>query len=146
MNNNSPPANVIDAIAIGIVQVLAPGFEALGLLIVATLIAGPALATMALLWLEQRVTAVATLKLANAAAAIVLTFASFYAFAWAATVLDGIVGPEVYQWTLPTAFMLAAAAIALQIRARKSLSTSRATGVICAILVPLALIAMDGLF
>ncbi|NOT39221.1 MAG: hypothetical protein HOP13_01880 [Alphaproteobacteria bacterium] len=147
MQSPSPPANIVDAIVIGLFQVFAPGFEALAHLIFATLIAGPALATMLLLWLDSRVTLLRTSKIANGIAAVILTFAGGYLFAgiwaWASTTFDAQ-GP-VYQRVLPVALALAAGAIVLQWRARISFNAARATGVSAAILTPLALIAIDAM-
>jgi hypothetical protein len=147
MQSPSPPANIIDAIAVGLAQVLAPGFEALAQLIIATLIAGPALATMLLLALEFRAPFLRTSKIAHGLAAVVLTFAGAYVFAWfwawLSTTLDAQ-GP-IYQRVLPVAFALAAAALVLQWRARATFSTARAIGVACAILTPLTLVAIDAL-
>lgn len=147
MQSPSPPANIVDAIAVGLAQVLAPGFEALAQLIIATLIAGPALATMLLLALERRVALLRTSKVANGLAAVVFTFVSGYLFAWCwawlSTTFDAQ-GP-VYQRVLPVAFALAAGAIVLQWRARATFSPARATGVAAAVLTPLTLTAIDAL-
>jgi len=148
MQSSSPPANVIDAIVIGLAQVLAPGFEALAQLIFATLIAGPALATMLLLRLEPRISAIRELKIANGLAAVVLTFLGGYVFAWTAAWLSGTLDTQAgfYQWVLPASLGLAAAALLLQWSARKSFTATRATGVACAILTPLTLVGLDAMF
>jgi hypothetical protein len=145
MQSPSPPANIVDAIVIGLMQVLAPGFEALAQLIFATLIAGPALATMLLLWLEPRVGVLRNSRPATGIAAVVLTFACAYAFAWIAAWLSTAfdIQGSIYQWVLPVALALAALALLLQWSAHATISTTRATGVACAILTPLTLIAID---
>ncbi len=147
MQSPSPPANIVDAIVIGLVQVLAPGFEALAQLIFATLIAGPALATMILLWLEGRVQLFRTTKAATGIAAVVLSLIGGYVFAWAAASLSEVFDAQdgIYQWVLPAALVLAVCALLLQWRAYATFSTTRAIGVACAVLTPLALIATDAL-
>jgi hypothetical protein len=147
MQSPSPPANIVDAIVIGLVQVLAPGFEALAQLIFATLIAGPALATMILLWLEGRVQLFRTTKAATGIAAVVLSLIGGYVFAWAAASLSEVFDAQdgIYQWVLPAALALAVFALLLQWRAYATFSTTRAIGVACAVLTPLALIATDAL-
>jgi hypothetical protein len=148
MQSPSPPANIIDAIVIGLVQVLAPGFEALAQLIFATLIAGPALATMLLLWFETRIQAIGKQKVANGVAAVLLTFLTGYAFAWTAASLSGALDAPsgFYQLVLPVALGLAGVALLLQWFARKSFSAVRATGVACAIFTPLTLVSLDAMF
>jgi hypothetical protein len=145
MQSPSPPANIVDAIVVGFVQVFAPGFEALAQLILATMIAGPALSATALLALDRRMGLFRTSNVANGIAAVILTFAGAYAFALIATSLNDALSAVggTYAWVLSASLALAAVALLLQWRARASFSTARATGVACAILTPLALIAID---
>lgn len=147
MQSPSPPANIVDAIVIGFIQVLAPGFEALAQLIFATMIAGPALATMILLWLDTRANLFRRSKPATGIAAVVLSLLGGYAFAWAAATLSQAFDAQdgIYQWVLPAALALAALALLLQWRARATFSATRAIGVGCAVLTPLTLIAIDAL-
>jgi hypothetical protein len=147
MQSPSPPANIVDAIVIGLMQVLAPGFEALAQLIFATLIAGPALATMVLLWLDTRAILFRRSKPATGIAAVVLALLGGYAFAWAAASLSQTFDARdgIYQWVLPAALTLAAFALLLQWRARTTFSTTRAIGVGCAVFTPLTLIAIDAM-
>jgi glucan phosphoethanolaminetransferase (alkaline phosphatase superfamily) len=147
MQNPSPPANIVDAIVIGFMQVLAPGFEALAQLIFATMIAGPALATMLLLWLDRRAALFRRSKPATAVAAVLLSLIGGYVFAWAAASLSQAFDAHagVYQLVLPAALALAALALVLQWSARSSFSAVRAIGVASAILTPLTLIAIDAL-
>jgi hypothetical protein len=147
MQSPSPPANIVDAIIIGLVQVFLPGFEALAQLIFATLIAGPALATMLLLWLEPRVNLLQRSNVATGIAAVALTFACAYAFAWSAAWLSTAFDVQggFYQWVLPAALALAAIALLLQWRARATFSVTRAIGVGCAVFTPLTLIAIDAM-
>jgi hypothetical protein len=147
MQSPSPPANIVDAIVIGLFQVFAPGFEALAQLIFGTLIAGPALATMLLLWLDLRANLFRSSKPATAIAAVVLSLLGGYAFAWVAATLSQVFDAQggVYGWVLPAALALAVLAVFLQWTARSSFSAVRATGVGAAILTPLTLIAIDAM-
>lgn len=148
MQSPSPPANIVDAIVIGLMQVLAPGFEALAQLIFATLIAGPALATMLLLWLEGPIQLFRTNKAATGIAAVILSLIGGYVFAWTAASLSQTFDAQdgIYQWVLPAALALALFALLLHWRARATFTATRAIGVACAVLTPLALIAIDAMF
>lgn len=148
MQSTSPPANFVDALVNGLAQALAPGLEAVAFLILGALIASPALATMALLWLEPRVAVLRRLRIANAVAGIVLTIVSAYLVAWCTVVLSGAFASDgpIYQWVLPVAMALAAMAVWLQWSARASFTATRATGIACAVLTPLTLIALDAMF
>lgn len=144
MQSTSRTANIIDAIIAGFGQVLSAGFESLAQLLIATLIAGPAIATMLLLWLEPRAPLFRSSAVATPIASVVLSLLGAYVFAWIAVSLSQAF--NVYGWVLPGAFALAAIALLLQWSARKSFSTVRATGVVAALMTPLTLLAIDAIF
>jgi hypothetical protein len=148
MQSTSPPANFIDAFANGLGQALAPGLEAVAYLILGVLIASPALATMILLWLEPRVALLRRHNIAAGVAGILLTIMSAYVVAWSTVVLGAAIAPgnRIAQWLLPVAIVLAAAALARQWLARNSFTATRATGIACAALTPLTLIALEAMF
>lgn len=140
MQSTSPPANFIDAFANGLGQALAPGLEAVAYLILGVMIASPALASIALLWLEPHVGVLRRLKIANGIAGVLLTILSAYLIAWGMFALS-----VTTQWILPFAVILAALALGLQWTARMSFTGARATGVACAVLTPLTLVALDAI-
>lgn len=142
MQSTSPPANFIDAFANGLGQALAPGLEAVAYLLLGVMIASPALASIALLWLEPRVGVLRRQKIANGIAGVLLTIASAYLIAWGMFALSGTIAT---RWILPFAVSLAALALGLQWMARKSFTGPRATGVACAVLTPLTLVALDAI-
>jgi hypothetical protein len=144
VQSTSRTANIIDAIVNGFGQVLSAGFESLAQLLIATLIAGPALATMLLLWLEPRAGALQRSHVAYPIASVVLSLVCGYAFAWTVSSLSQAV--DAHAWVLPSAFALAAIAVILQWYARNSFSTVRAAGVAAAVLTPLTLLAIEAMF